>query len=170
MKFMVITKATKDSESGVPPTTEQMMQGMKFIEESVKAGVLLSAEGIWPSSKGARVIVSGTTKTVIDGPFTETKELIAGFFIIQVKSLAEAIEWAKRMPSPTPEGHELEIRQVVDEEDVGESFAPEVNEQLGRIHELAAEKAAERGDPEAAAALAREAEENKRQAQRASTR
>jgi hypothetical protein len=170
MKFMVITKATKDSEAGVPPTTEQMMEGMKFNEESVKAGVLLAAEGVWPSSKGARVRVSGTKRTVIDGPFTETKELIAGFFIIQVKSKEEAIEWAKRMPNVTREDHELEILQVFAEEDVAASFAPEVSEQLGRIHELAAEKAAERGDPEAAAALAREAQENKRHAQRAGTR
>lgn len=170
MKFMVITRATKDSEAGVPPTTEQMMNGMKFIEESVKAGVLLAAEGIWPSSKGARIKVSGTTKTVIDGPFTETKELIAGFFIIKANSKAEAIEWAKRMPNPTEEDHELEVRQVVDEEDVGEVFAPEVNEKLGQIHELAAENAAARGDTAAAAAFAKEAKENKRHAQRAGTR
>jgi hypothetical protein len=170
MKFMVITKATADSEAGLPPTTEQMLEGMKFNEEAVKAGVLLAAEGFWPSSKGARVKVSGTKRTVIDGPFTETKEIIAGFFMIDVQSKAEAIEWAKRMPNMSPDDHEIDIFQVFCSEDVASTFSPEVSEQLGRIHELAAEQATLRGDPEAAAALAREAQENKRHAKSGSAR
>jgi hypothetical protein len=144
MKFMVITKATKDSEAGVWPTAEQMMTMMKYIEESVKAGVLLSAEGVHPSSNGARVRFSGTKRTVIDGPFTETKELIAGFFIIQVGSKEEAIDWVKRVPNVSREDTEIEIRQIAEAEELGDSFTPEVGAQLDRIHEEGAAQEAKR--------------------------
>lgn len=117
MKFMVILKATKNSEAGVPPTPEQIRTMGNYNEEMAKAGVLLDAVGVHASSKGARVRFSGTKRTVIDGPFTETKELVAGFWIIQVKSRDEAIEWVKRLPTVWPEETELEIRQVVEFED-----------------------------------------------------
>jgi hypothetical protein len=143
MKFMLIIKSTKDSEAGVPPTTEQMMTMMKHHEEMVKAGVLLSAEGVHASSKGARVRFSGTKRTVIDGPFTETKELIAGFWLIQARSKEEAIEWVKRFPNVWREDTEIEIRQVAEAEDF-ESFTPEVGAQLDRVHEEAATQEAKR--------------------------
>ena len=168
MKFMVINKETNENEAG-EPTTEELMEMMKYHEESIKAGVRLSAEGLWPSSKGARVRFSGAKRAVTDGPFTESKELVAGFWMIQAPSIEAAIEWVKRMPNAR-EDKEVEIRQIFDAEDVGSSFSAEVSEELGRVHELAAEHAAQRGDTEAAAALHREAEENKRQSQRAGTR
>jgi hypothetical protein len=164
MKFMVITKATNDSEAGVWPTPDQMTTMMKYHEESIKAGVLLAAEGVYPSSTGARVRFSGTKRTVTDGPFTETKELISGFWIIQAGSMEDAIEWVKRIPTLGKGDTEIEIRRIFAAEDVGESFSPEVNEQLGRVHELAAEQATLRGDSQAAAELEREAKENKRHA------
>src|SRR5581483_10327836 len=134
MKFMLIIKATKDSEAGVPPTAEQMMTMMQFHEEMVKAGVLLTAEGVHESAKGARVRFSGTKRTVIDGPFTETKELIAGFWIIEARSKEDAIEWVKRFPNIWREDTEIEIRQVAEAEDCGSSLTPEVSAQLDRVH------------------------------------
>ncbi len=120
MKFMILVKASKDSEAGVLPSEQLLAEMGKYNEELVKAGVLLAGEGLHPSSKGARVRFSGTKRTVIDGPFTETKELVAGFWMIQVKSKEEAIEWVKRVPNPMGEESEIEIRQVFDAED----FAP----------------------------------------------
>jgi len=119
MRVMVIVKATKESEAGSPPDTKLMEDMGKFNEELVKAGVMLAGEGLQASSKGARVRFSGATRTVIDGPFAETKELIAGFWLWQVKSLAEAIEWVKRCPNPFYTDSEIEIRQVYEIEDFG---------------------------------------------------
>jgi hypothetical protein len=125
MRFMVMVMATKESESGVPPTPEQFAAMQKYNAELAKAGVLLAAEGLAATSKGARVKFSGDTRTVIDGPFTETKELVAGFSIIQVKSREEAIEWVKRAPNVFPNGEaEIEIRKVMDVEDFGDGFTP----------------------------------------------
>jgi hypothetical protein len=130
---MVLIKANKDTEAGVMPS-EQLLSDMgKFNEELVKAGVMLAGEGLHPSSKGARVRFSGAKRTVIDGPFAETKELIAGFWIWEVKSLAEAIEWVKRVPNPTGEEGEVEIRQVFEAEDFGAEFTPELREQEERL-------------------------------------
>jgi hypothetical protein len=120
MKFMILIKATKDSEAAVMPSEELMMAMGKFNEDLLKAGVLLAGEGLHPSSKGARVRFSGDKRTVIDGPFAETKELIAGFWLWEVKSKEEAIEWVKRCPNPMNEDSEVEIRQVFGPED----FAP----------------------------------------------
>jgi hypothetical protein len=130
MRFMVIVKADKDSEAGILPSKEILTQMGKFNEELVKAGVMLAAEGLQASSKGARVRFSGGTATVIDGPFTETKELIAGFWLWQVKSKAEAIEWLKRAPF---QGTEVEIRQVFEAEDFGADFTPELRAQEERL-------------------------------------
>jgi hypothetical protein len=135
MRFMVIVKATKESESGVLPTTEEFEEMGKFNEELSKAGVLLAADGLQASSKGARVKFSKGKRTVIDGPFAETKELIAGFWLWQVKSRAEAIEWVKRVPSncfPNGEG-EIEIRQVFEADDFGPSMTPELRRQEERL-------------------------------------
>jgi hypothetical protein len=129
MRFMVIVKASKDSEAGVLPSTELLTEMGKYNEELVKAGVLLAGEGLQPSSKGARVKFSGSKRIVIDGPFAETKELIAGFWLIQVKSKAEAIEWVKRAPNPMPGTEsEIEIRQVFEADDFGEALTPELKE------------------------------------------
>ena len=133
MRFMVLVKANKDTEAGVLPTQELLAEMGKFNEELVKAGVMLAGEGLQPSSKGARVKFSGDKRTVIDGPFTETKELIAGFWLIQVKSKEEAIEWVKRVPNPTGEEGEIEIRQVFEAEDFGEQLTPELREQEERL-------------------------------------
>ena len=124
MKFMVIVKATKESEAGAPPNPEIMEAMGKFNEELVKAGVLLAAEGLQPSSKGARVRISGEKRTVVDGPFAETKELVAGFWLWQVSSREEALEWAKRCPAPFEGESEIEIRQVYEMSD----FGPEMSE------------------------------------------
>jgi hypothetical protein len=125
MRFMVMVKATKESEAGILPKPEEFAAMGKWNAELVKAGVLLAAEGLAASSKGARVKLSGDKRIVIDGPFAETKELIAGFSIIQVKSLAEAIEWVKRVPNIFPNGEaEVEIRKVMDAEDFGDAFTP----------------------------------------------
>ena len=125
MRFMLIGKVTKETEAGVPPTPEQMAAMQEYNEELVKAGILLAAEGLAASSKGARVKFSGDKRTVVDGPFAETKELIAGFSIIQVKSLEEAIEWVKRAPNVSPNGEAVvEIRKLMDVEDFGEGFTP----------------------------------------------
>lgn len=135
MRFMVIVKATKDSEAGVLPSTEQLEAMGKYNEELVKAGIMLAGEGLHPSSKGARVRFSGSKRTVIDGPFSETKELIAGFWLIQVKSLDEAIEWVKRSPNPHHEETEVEIRQVFEADDFGEALTPELREQEERLRQ-----------------------------------
>jgi len=141
MRFMVIVKATKDSEAGIMPSTELFAAMGKYNKELVKAGVMLAGEGLQPSSKGARVRFSGDNRTVIDGPFTETKELIAGFWLWQVRSKEEAIEWVKRCPNPMPGESEIEIRQVFEAEDFGENFTPELREQEERIRAEAAKKA-----------------------------
>src|SRR5882762_2058242 len=134
MRFMVIVKANKESEAGVLPDEKLLADMGKFNEELVKAGVLLAAEGLQPSSKGARVRFSGNKRTVIDGPFPETKELVAGFWLFQVKSLDEAIEWIKRSPNPFPTGDsEIEIRQVFEADDFGPEFTPELKEQEKRL-------------------------------------
>jgi hypothetical protein len=129
MRFIVMVKANKNSEAGVLPTKEMLAEMGKFNDELVKAGVMLAGEGLQDSSKGARIAYSGNKRTVRDGPFTETKELVAGFWIWQVKNKAEAIEWAKRIPFQ--EG-EVEIRQVFEEEDFGKEFTPELREQERR--------------------------------------
>ena len=133
MRFMVIVKATKDSEAGIMPSTELFAAMGKYNEELVKAGVMLAGEGLQPSSKGARVRFSGDNRTVIDGPFTETKELIAGFWLWQVRSKEEAIEWVKRCPNPMPGESEIEIRQVFEAEDFGEEFTPEARAREERV-------------------------------------
>ena len=133
MRFMIIVKATKDSEAGVMPSEQLLREMGKFNEELVKAGVMLAGEGLHPSSKGARVKFSGAKRTVIDGPFAETKELIAGFWLWQVKSKEEAIEWVKRCPNPTGVEAEIEIRQVFEAEDFGAEFTPELREQEERL-------------------------------------
>jgi hypothetical protein len=130
---MVMVKASEESEAGVMPSEQLLTEMGKFNEELVKAGVLLAAEGLQPSSKGVRVKFSGDKRTVIDGPFSETKELIAGFWLWQVKSKEEAIEWARRIPNPTGEEGEVEIRQVFEADDFGPEFTPELREQEERI-------------------------------------
>ena len=133
MRFMIIVKATKDSEAGVLPDEKLLTEMGNFNEELVKAGVMLAGEGLQPSSKGARVKFSGTTRTVTDGPFAETKELIAGFWLWQVKSREEAIEWVKRCPNPMKGESEIEIRQLFEAEDFGAEFTPELREQEERL-------------------------------------
>jgi len=136
MRFLVMVKATKESEAGVMPSEQLLADMGKFNEELAKAGVLLAAEGLQASSKGARVKFSGSKRTVVDGPFAETKELVAGFWLWQVKSKAEAIEWVKRCPNPFPEGEsEIEIRQVFEAEDFGAEFTPELRRQEERIRQ-----------------------------------
>lgn len=137
MRCMVIVKATKDSEAGIMPDQKLLAAMGNYNEELVKAGVMLAGEGLHPSSKGARVRFSGDNRTVIDGPFAETKELIAGFWLWQVKSLEEAIEWVKRCPNPMPGESEIEIRPVFEADDFGEAFTPELREQEDRIREKA---------------------------------
>ena len=142
MRFMVIVKATKNSEAGVLPSTELLAAMGKYNEELVKAGVMLAGEGLQPSSKGARVKFQGSKRTVIDGPFAETKELVAGFWLWQCRSKEEAIEWVKRCPNPFPEGEsEIEIRQVFEADDFGAEFTPELREQEERIGRQAAANA-----------------------------
>src|SRR5262245_2083468 len=133
MRVMVLIKANKDSEAGVMPSEKLLTEMGKFNEELVKAGVMLAGEGLHPSSKGARVKFDGTSRSVIDGPFTETKELIAGFWIWKVKSLQEAIDWVKRCPNPTGERAEIEIRPVFEAEEFGKEFTPELRKQEERI-------------------------------------
>jgi hypothetical protein len=135
MRFMVMVKATKNSEAGAKPTVELLTEMDHFNQELAKAGVLLSGEGLQPSSKGARVSFSGKTRTVTDGPFTETKELVAGFWLWKCASLQEAIEWAKRCPNPMPgEDSDIEIRQVFEPEDFSADFAPEHREEAERAY------------------------------------
>ena len=133
MRFMVMVKATKDSEAGVLPDEKLFAAMGKFNEELAKAGVMLAGEGLQPSSKGARVRFSGTKRTVIDGPFAETSELVAGFWMWKVNSKEEAIEWVKRCPNPMPTDSEIEIRQVYEAEDFGAEFTPELREQEERV-------------------------------------
>jgi hypothetical protein len=133
MRFMILIKATKDSEAGVIPDEKLLTEMGKFNEELVKAGVMLAGEGLHPTSKGARVKFSGKKRTLIDGPFAETKELIAGFWIWQVKSKEEAVEWVKRCPNPHNEETEVEIRQIFEAEDFGAEFTPELREQEERL-------------------------------------
>jgi hypothetical protein len=142
MKFMVIVKATKNSEAGALPDEKLLTDMGKFNEELVKAGVMLAGEGLHPSSKGARVRFSGDQRTVIDGPFAETKELVAGYWMWQVKSKEEAIEWVKRCPNPMPGSEsEIEIRQVFEADDFGDALTPELKEQADRLWEQAAQTA-----------------------------
>ena len=133
MRFMVMVKANKDSEAGVLPDAKLLADMGKFNEELIKAGVMLAGEGLQPSSKGARVRFSGAKRTVTDGPFAETKELVAGFWLWQVKSKEEAIAWAKRCPNPTGGEAEIEIRQVFEAEDFGAEFTPELRAQEDRL-------------------------------------
>ncbi|HEY2764497.1 MAG TPA: YciI family protein [Pseudonocardiaceae bacterium] len=133
MRFMVMVKADQNSEAGVLPSEELLTEMGRYNEELVKAGVMLAGEGLHPSSKGARVRFSGANRTVLDGPFTEAKELIAGFWLIQVKSREEAIEWVKRCPNPMEGESEIEIRQVFEAEDFGAEFTPELREQEERL-------------------------------------
>ena len=133
MRFMVMVKATKDSEAGVMPSEKLLAEMGAFNEELVKAGVMLAGEGLHPSSKGARVRFSGKERTVVDGPFAESKELVAGFWIWRVASKAEAIEWVKRCPNPMPGDSEIEIRQIFEAEDFGAEFTPELRAQEDRL-------------------------------------
>src|SRR6478672_8087458 len=128
MRVLVMVKATKDSEAGVMPSEKLLADMGKYNEELVKAGIMLAGEGLQPTSKGKRVRFSGTKRTVIDGPFTESKELIAGYWMWQVRSMEEAVEWLKRCPNPHPGESEVEIRQVFEANDLGENFTPELRE------------------------------------------
>ena len=141
MRFMVMVKANKSSEAGVLPDAKLLAAMGKYNEELVKAGVMLAGEGLQPSSKGARVRFSGEKRTVIDGPFSETKELVAGFWLIQVKSKEEAIEWVKRCPNPFPGTEsEIEIRQVFEADDFGPALTPELREQEERLRKQTAKR------------------------------
>ena len=134
MRFMILVKATKNSEAGVLPSQELLTAMMKYNEELTNAGIMLAGEGLQPSSKGARVKFSGDKRIVIDGPFAETKELVAGFWLWQCKSREDAIEWVKRCPNPMPgEVSEIEIRQMFEAEDFGEEFTPELRKQEERL-------------------------------------
>ena len=138
MRFMVMVKATKDSEAGKLPSAELLNAMGKFNEELVKAGVMQAGEGLQPSSKGARVRFSGAKRTVIDGPFAETKELVAGFWLWKVKNLQEAIEWVKKCPNPMPGDSEIEIRQIFEAEDFGDHLPPEARAAEKRLRKKAA--------------------------------
>ena len=140
MRFMVMVKADKNTEAGVLPSERLLTEMGQYNEELVRAGVLLAAEGLQPSSKGARVRFSGKDRTVIDGPFTETKELLAGFWLIQVKSLEEAIEWVKRCPNPLEGESEIEIRRVFEADDFGAELTPDLREQEERLRAQIATK------------------------------
>ena len=141
MRFMVLVKADRNSEAGVMPSAELLTEMGKYNEQLIKAGVMLAGEGLHPSSKGARVRFSGSKRTVIDGPFAETKELVAGFWLIQAKSKEEAIEWVKRAPNPMPGTEsEIEIRQVFEAEDFGDALTPELREQEEKLRAQAAKK------------------------------
>ena len=140
MRVMVMVKATKDSEHGVMPSEQLLTDMGKYNEELIKAGVMLAGEGLHPSSKGARVLFSGKKRTVTDGPFTETKELVAGFWLWQVRSMEEAIEWVKRCPNPMMEDSEIEIRPVFEAEDFGAEFTPELREREDRMRAALAQQ------------------------------
>ena len=141
MRVMVMVKATKDSEQGVMPSEQLLTDMGRFNEELVKAGVMLAGEGLHPSSRGKRVLFSGKTRTVTDGPFTETKELVAGFWLWQVRSIDEAVEWVKRCPNPMLTESEIEIRPVFEAEDFGAEFTPELREQEERQRATIASRA-----------------------------
>ena len=138
MRFMVMVKATRDSEAGVMPSHELLEAMGKYNEELARAGIMLGGDGLHPSSKGARVKFSGKNRTVVDGPFAETKELVAGFWIWQVKSKQEAIDWVKRCPNPMPGDSEIEIRQLFEPEDFGAEFTPDLREHAQRVYKQAA--------------------------------
>jgi hypothetical protein len=140
MRVMVIIKANKDTEAGVMPSEKLLAEMGNFNEELVKAGIMLAGDGLHPSSKGARVRFKGDKRTVTDGPFSETKELIAGFWIWKVNSMDEAIEWVKRCPNPTGEEAEIEIRPIFESEDFGAEFTPELREQEERLRAQLAPK------------------------------
>jgi hypothetical protein len=140
MRFMVIVKATKESEAGVMPSGQLLAEMGKYNEELANAGVMLAGEGLHPSSRGKRVRFSGKQRTVIDGPFSETKELIAGFWLIQVRSMDEAVEWVKRCPNPFDGESEIEIRQVFEADDFGAEFTPELRAQEERLRDRIAKK------------------------------
>src|SRR5256714_4588467 len=135
MRFMILIKADKNTEAGVMPSEQLLADMGKFNEELVKAGIMQAGEGLHPSSKGARVKFSGNKRTVVDGPFTETKEMIAGFWIWKVKSKQEAIDWVKRCPNPTDAEGEIEIRQIFEAEDFGAEFTPELREREEKLRE-----------------------------------
>ena len=141
MRFMVIIKADARSEAGIMPSQQLLAEMGKYNEELVKAGIMLAGEGLHPSSRGVRVRFSGAKRTVVDGPFTETKELVAGFWIWQVKSKEEAIEWLKRCPNPMPGDSEIELRQIFEAEDFGEALTPELREQDERLRQKLESKA-----------------------------
>ncbi len=141
MKVMVIVKATKSSETGEMPSEQMLTEMGNYNEQLVKAGIMLAGEGLHPSSKGYRVRFSGKDRTVIDGPFAETKELIAGYWIWQVKSMEEALEWVKKCPNPMPVESELEVRQIFSAEDFGTEFTPELREQEDRLRAEVAKQA-----------------------------
>ena len=141
MRVMVMVKATQDSEAGAMPSEELLAAMGSFNEELVKAGVMLAGEGLHPSAKGKRVRFSGRQRTVIDGPFAETKELVAGFWLWQVKSMEEAIEWVRRCPNPMPTESEIELRPVFEAEDFGAEFTPELRAQEDRLRARADELA-----------------------------
>jgi hypothetical protein len=140
MRVMVLIKANADTEAGVMPTEQELTAMSNYNEQLAKAGVMLGGEGLHPSSKGARVKFSGDRRTVVDGPFTEAKELVAGFWLWQVRSMDEAIEWVKRCPNPTGVESEIEIRQVFDSDDFGEAMTPALKEQEERIRAETAKK------------------------------
>ena len=145
MRFMILVKATADSEAGVMPSEQLLADMGRFNEELVKAGVMQAGEGLHPSSKGARVRFSGKDRKVIDGPFAETKELVAGFWIWKCASLQEAIDWVKRCPNPMPGESEIEIRQIFEAEDFGEEFTPKLREQEERLRAEMTKQNAEKG-------------------------
>lgn len=138
MRVMVMVKATTDSEASVMPSEQMLAEMGRYNEALVKAGVMLAGEGLHPSSKGKRVLFSGRTRTIVDGPFTETKELVAGFWLWQVRSMEEAVEWVKRCPNPMPGDSEIEIRRVFEAEDFGAEFTPELRAQEDRLRETLA--------------------------------
>jgi len=141
MRFMLIIKANEDTEAGVMPSEQMLAEMGRYNEEMVKAGIMLAGEGLHPSSRGARVLFDDDRRAVVDGPFTESKELIAGFWLIQVKSIEEAIEWVKRCPNPTGGKSQIEIRQVFEAEDFGPEFTPELRAQEDRLRaEIAAQR------------------------------
>ena len=141
MRVMVIVKATADSEAGIMPSTELLAAMGAYNEELVNAGIMKAGEGLHPSAKGKRVAFDGPNRTVIDGPFAETKELVAGYWLWEVKDLAEAVEWVKRCPNPMPGPSEIEIRPIFEAEDFGEALTPELREQEERLRAQAAAKA-----------------------------
>jgi hypothetical protein len=140
MRVVVMVKANADSEAGVPPSTELLTQMTAYNEELVKAGIMLGGEGLHPSSKGVRIQFSGDQRNVVDGPFTETKELVAGYWLWQVRDMDEAIEWAKRCPNPTGEESVLELRPVFEAEDFGENLTPELREKEEQLRSQVEER------------------------------